>query len=161
MPALSNSRHELFAQEMAKGRTLEEAHTAAGYSGNRKAAWPLSQRLDITGRVAEILAQRAQIETEATQQAVQATGLTKAWVIQQAKDVLAEARTSKEHTPALKAIELLGREVSAFIEKKEIRTGPLEGVDPDELDRIRAEIIAERARRPGSGSDAPAKSKPH
>lgn len=161
MPALSNSRHELFAQEMAKGKTLEEAHTAAGYSGNRKAAWPLSRRLDITGRVEELLSQRAQIETEATQQAVQATGLTKAWVIQQAKDVYVEACKDRQHQPALKALELLGREVGAFIERKEIRTGPLEDAVADELEQLHKAIIAERAGRAGGGSNAANKPKPH
>ena len=31
MPTLKNSRHELFAQEIAKGRSQREAYRAAGY----------------------------------------------------------------------------------------------------------------------------------
>lgn len=34
MPALSNSRHELFAQEMAKGLSQSDAYIAAGYSAS-------------------------------------------------------------------------------------------------------------------------------
>jgi phage terminase small subunit len=35
MPVLSNSKHELFAQELAKGKTADAAYVSAGYSPNR------------------------------------------------------------------------------------------------------------------------------
>lgn len=67
---LRNPKHDRFAQELAKGKTLEEAHRVAGYSGNRKTGSQLRQRPDISGRVAEILAAQERISEKATQKAI-------------------------------------------------------------------------------------------
>lgn len=37
---------------------------------------------------------------------------------------------------ALRALELIGRELGMFVERKEVRSGPFEGVSDDELDTI-------------------------
>lgn len=55
MPVLDNAKHELFAQELAKGRTATEAYAAAGYRGDRTAASRLSTNVNIQARVREIL----------------------------------------------------------------------------------------------------------
>lgn len=54
MPALSNVRHEKFAQALAKGLKLELAHSEAGYSGNRTTASKLAASPNISQRVAEL-----------------------------------------------------------------------------------------------------------
>lgn len=58
MPVLSNARQELFAQELAKGKTAEEAHKAAGYKGDRGNACHLKAK--VQHRVDEILASIAE-----------------------------------------------------------------------------------------------------
>lgn len=65
MPALKNARHERFAQELAKGKSQEEAYREAGYRGDRTAASRLSTNVNIRARVAE-LAERAAARTEVT-----------------------------------------------------------------------------------------------
>jgi hypothetical protein len=55
MPALKNPRHEQFAREIAKGKTLEEAHGLAGYRVDRRNAQHLRHRDDISRRVSELL----------------------------------------------------------------------------------------------------------
>lgn len=52
--ALKNPKHERFAQELAKGKTQEEAYREAGYSGDRTAACRLSTNVNVIARVAEI-----------------------------------------------------------------------------------------------------------
>lgn len=67
MPALANPKHELFAQELAQGKTATEAYTLAGYKGDRTAASRLSTNVNIQERVAEIQAkgaERAEITVE-------------------------------------------------------------------------------------------------
>lgn len=64
MPALSNPKHERFAQALAKGETAIAAYEQAGYSPDRGAASRLSANVSIERRVTEILdkaAERAEI----------------------------------------------------------------------------------------------------
>lgn len=52
MVPLQNHRHEMFAQELAKGSSQSEAYLAAGYRGNRTAASRLSTNVNVQDRVA-------------------------------------------------------------------------------------------------------------
>lgn len=65
MPALSNTRHERFAQELAKGKSQVEAYEAAGYKASRSAASRLAEDVNICERVAEIQ-ERGAIRAEIT-----------------------------------------------------------------------------------------------
>lgn len=65
MAALSNAKHERFAQELAKGKTATEAYTEAGYRGDRTAASRLSTNANISQRISELL-ERAAVRTEIT-----------------------------------------------------------------------------------------------
>ncbi len=55
MPILKNPKHELFAQELAKGSTADKAYTAAGYTPNPGNATRMKLNEAIKGRIAEIL----------------------------------------------------------------------------------------------------------
>lgn len=55
MPALTNARHEAFAQGLAKGLTASEAYVAAGYKESRSAASRLSTNVNVSARVAELV----------------------------------------------------------------------------------------------------------
>lgn len=59
MPILENSRHEIFAQELAKGATQTEAYLTAGYKGDKTAASRLSTNVNVQRRVAELKADAA------------------------------------------------------------------------------------------------------
>lgn len=56
MAALTNGRHERFAQELAKGKTADEAYQLAGFKANRGNATRLKANESVTARVAEIQA---------------------------------------------------------------------------------------------------------
>lgn len=157
------ARHELFAQNLANGMSAVDAYLSACGKKNRRYASALGQREDISGRVAEILAEREVIHAQATAIAVEKTGLTKAWVIEKMREnalvalgekkirltVLRKGETEPvevevtAHNPqaATRALELLGREVNAFVEKKEIGApGDFAAMSDEELlEMIRAE----------------------
>lgn len=65
MPALSNPKHELFAQELAKGKTQTEAYAVAGYVLSEANASRLTRNDKVQARVAE-LQERAAVRTEIT-----------------------------------------------------------------------------------------------
>lgn len=65
MPVLPNSRHERFAQELAKGENQTDAYVNAGYKESRSAAARLAADVNICARVAEIQ-ERAAVRTEIT-----------------------------------------------------------------------------------------------
>lgn len=132
MAALTNPKHELFAQELAKGRTAEEAHGIAGYKASRSGASQLKQNLNISNRVGELLSERESVHAQATAQAIKSTALTKEWVIETlmenvAKAMQAKAMTNDEGDPigefqyqgsvANKALELLGKEMGMFVDR--------------------------------------------
>lgn len=54
MPILENQRHELFAQEIAKGKSASEAYVNAGYRPSRKNASRLRTKEGIAARVVEL-----------------------------------------------------------------------------------------------------------
>ncbi len=55
MPVLKNPKHERFAQELAKGKTAEEAYRQAGYAPSLKNAQRLKSFEGIRSRTEEIL----------------------------------------------------------------------------------------------------------
>lgn len=65
MGVLSNPRHERFAQELAKGKTQEDAYASAGYEGNKTAASRLANDVNVCKRVTE-LQERGAIRVELT-----------------------------------------------------------------------------------------------
>jgi phage terminase small subunit len=83
MSVLRNPKHERFAQEIAKGKTLEEAHRVAGYRADRRNAQHLRQRDDISRRIEELLANRDKIDVRATERAIERTAITKQRVIEE------------------------------------------------------------------------------
>ena len=54
MPALSNPKHEIFAQELAKGKTADGAYALAGYRKSRSNASVLRTNQNISDRVIEL-----------------------------------------------------------------------------------------------------------
>jgi len=54
MPALTNPKHERFAQELAKGKSQAEAYVDAGYAASEPNASRLTSNEKVRARVAEI-----------------------------------------------------------------------------------------------------------
>lgn len=54
MPPLSNTKHEAFAQALAKGKSASDAYEAAGFKPNRGNAATLKANQSVRRRVAEL-----------------------------------------------------------------------------------------------------------
>lgn len=117
MPALTNPKHELFAQELAKGRTQIEAHEAAGYKPHRGNASALAQDKNILERVSEIQSERAEMDRQATEKAAEALSIDKKWVMSRLIENATRAAASEDYSPSNKALELLGKELGMFIDR--------------------------------------------
>lgn len=106
MGMLKNPRAEVFAQELAKGKTKTEAARAAGLSETSASAQGcrMSNRPDVQARVKELQDRGASLS-------VAAVGVSKQWVLAK----LAFVVESNEGKPAgVKALELIGRELGMF-----------------------------------------------
>jgi phage terminase small subunit len=55
MAALRNLRHEIFAQEVATGKSAAQAYLAAGLRADRRSAWRVRHRSDVVRRIEELI----------------------------------------------------------------------------------------------------------
>lgn len=175
MPILNNPKHELFAQELAKGTTAEKSYELAGYKPSRANASTLKQNKSILQRVSELLAERESIHAQATADAIAATGLTKTWVIEtlisnvnramQAEEVKdREGNGTGEYqyqgSVANRALELLGKHLGMFIDKHELTgkdQGPIKTQEVSPRDKL-ADLINGIVTRERAGENT---GKPH
>lgn len=123
MAALANKKHELFAQGIAAGKQNYEAYQDAGYSAKDSrvataAASRLLAAVNIQARVMEI-------RNAVANKAIEASGITKAWVLSELADNVRRAKEKDENgkwegSVANRALELLGKEKGMFVDRKEI-----------------------------------------
>jgi hypothetical protein len=133
MPILTNPRHELFCQELAKGKSAHDAYVLAGYKESRKNAAALKSKSDIKGRLSELLTPRAEMVSRATQEAADEVQVSKAWIMSRLKENAERALQAVtvtdadgniveykyEGNVANRALELLGKEIGMFIARSE------------------------------------------
>ena len=117
MPALTNPRHERFAQELAAGKTATEAYETAGFKPNRGNAASLKQQESILKRVAELQAERAETARKATEMAAERLSIDREWVMARLIENAQNAAAGEDYGPSNKALELLGKELGMFVER--------------------------------------------
>lgn len=136
MPVLKNPKHELFAQALSQGISGRKAYQGAGYHCGDAVADSASSRLSrnvkVQKRVAELM-----------EKAADSVVLTKSWVIQETIKLRQAAQDAGCYGPAAKCMELLGREVYAFIERKEVgEPGEFDRLSDNDLRAAATEILA-------------------
>ena len=156
--ALKNAKHEHFAQLMAAGSQAKAAYVLAGFSPNgaKQAAAKLLTRADLADRLAYLRQQKEAMHKQAMQGAVAEAGMDKAWVLKKLGKIveigmalepvkgedgqeLGELKAA--NLPAANAaLNLIGKELGMFIDRKEVRTGPLDDLPHDELKAMRDAI---------------------
>lgn len=148
MPILTNPKHELFAQAIVRGDSGRVAYRSAGYEANDDACDAAASRLLATVKVkARVGELRERTETASK------TVLTKAWIIEQAIQLKRKAEEKGAYAAAVRCVELLGREVNAFVEKKEVGLpGEFSDMRDDELVAIVRSAIPSRLGESGSRS---------
>jgi phage terminase small subunit len=111
MSVLSNPKHELTAQELAKGKTQVEAIEAAGYSPHRSNASRLIANDSIKLRVSEL-----------QEQAAMSISITLEGQIAKLEQVVEQATTLKQGSAAIAAIreqnELMGLKIQRVESKR-------------------------------------------
>jgi len=108
MAALSNARHERFAQELAKGKSQSEAYQNAGYEPSEPNASRLTRNDKVQARVAEL-----------QERAVENVMLSREWVLEQLVDNATKAKLAGDFGPSNQALNLLGKELGMFVERTE------------------------------------------
>lgn len=159
MGPLKHPKHEHFAQLVSNGENAARAYVLAGYkeSGARQNAQRLMTKDDVRSRVQELLNAKAAAHDAAVKQAAQEVAIDKAWVLRRLVQNVDTAQqavpvTDREGNPtgeyqqnlaaANKALELIGKELGMFVDRKEVRTGTLDGLEHDDLKLIREALAA-------------------
>lgn len=126
MPVLTNARWERFAQELAKGKTADEAYQRAGFKANRGNATRLKANESVAARVDEILgkvAERAEI--------------TQADVLRELGRIgFSDIRKLFTAGGNLKRIEDLDDEAAACLASVEVVTRRVSGGGDDEVEHV-------------------------
>jgi phage terminase small subunit len=137
MPVLSNAKWERFAQELAKGKSADEAYQLAGYKPNRGNAATLKANQNVADRVAEILergAKRAEVTIES--------------LTEMLREDRALARELGQAAAAVSAVDKIAKLYGHMIDRKEVgRPGDFSRMTEEELD----EFIASRKNIAGRG----------
>lgn len=108
MTALSNPKHEKFAQELFKGKTADEAYQIAGYKPSRQNASRLSTNDDIRRRIAEFQSASA-MRVE----------VTVASLIKEAGEIQAAAMQEKQLSAASAALTIKAKLAGLWVDKSE------------------------------------------
>lgn len=108
MPALSNPKHERFAQELSKGKSQAEAYAEAGYAPSEPNASRLTRNDKVQARVAEIQ-NRAVIRTE----------ITLASLLEEAAAIQTGALADKQYSAATAALTAKAKLAGLWVEKSE------------------------------------------
>ena len=157
---LKNAKHEHFAQLVSNGEAATRAYVLAGYSekGAHASATRLLRNAEICSRVAQLRARKEAKHEQAVTAVVADAAVDKAWVLRNLTQIvkmgmavepvrdeegneLGELKAA--NLPAAnKALELVGKELGMFIDRKEIRTGELDGLGHDDLKQLRDAITA-------------------
>lgn len=126
---LKNPKHELFALARAKGATLEEAMTAAGYSPIRNNGSRLISNDNISARIEELKAEMISV-------AVQAAGFDKALVMKRLDACYVAAFNSNQLHTAVRANELIGKELGMFVDRHRHDIKPIGDWSVDECEQF-------------------------
>lgn len=112
MPVLNNVRHERFSQELARGSSANRAYEIAGYKPDDGHA----SRLAGNGKVKERI-------NELQSDAAKSIQLDRTAILRMLIEDHEMARRRGQSAAAIKAIELLGRELCRmFVDRKEVGT---------------------------------------
>jgi phage terminase small subunit len=116
MPILDKPKHEKLAQELALGTNQTDAYERAGYARDDSHASRLAGDGRIRARVEELQADAAKLVADRI-------ALSRADMIAMLMSDREEARANKQMATALRATELLGRELHGmFTERREVVT---------------------------------------
>ncbi len=152
MPILANHRHEIFAQGISQGLPQYQAYLNAGYTTGSQvssSASRLARHASIIKRIKELQASAAEI-------AVRSVGIDKGWVLQQlhANAVRCMDVDDYKPVPAIRALELIGKELGMFVDRVETLQS-ISDLRAEDLERLLADVDRRLADRRSIVADVP------
>jgi Terminase small subunit len=145
MPALSNPRHEHFARCIAEGLSATQAYVKAGYS-EQGAAVSANRLL----RNANVVSRCRELSQAVTEQVVAQASVDKAWVLHELVSI-AKAQKSKQPMAANRALELVGKELGMFVDRKQINLRRISDLGTDDISALLADAENEIRRMESTG----------
>ena len=106
---LKNPKQEHFCRLVVSGKPVSVAYELAGYSPDRSNCWKLRHREEIDERIAYL-----------NEMAAQAVCLNRGDIIRMLLEERELAREHRHVSAAVKATELIGKEMGMFRDKKEV-----------------------------------------
>lgn len=121
MGALSNPKHERFAQELAKGTSAAKAYARAGYKGDRSHAARLASNGHIQARLGELQGKAAE-----------KTVVTLEGMIVRFDALALAAASAKQYGPVATALTAISKLSGLWIERTEAKNENVNYVISDE-----------------------------
>jgi phage terminase small subunit len=137
MGILLNQQHETFSQEIAKGTGVAKAYVVAGYPPNKGNAYRLRLRKGVAARIAELTAARSEMAAREALTAAERAGVDQYWVLRNLRLNAIMSMRHGDRAAAARSIELIGKHLGMFIEKKSIDISYI-----DDADEYLAKIMA-------------------
>src|SRR5215469_2792550 len=120
MGLLSNAKHEMFAQAIVRGTPITKAYVVAGYPANRGNASRLRLHEGIKARITELQGQKTAAVELAQLSAAERVGVDQFWVLRSLKRNAVMAMRVGDRAAAARSLELIGKHLGMFIERKQI-----------------------------------------
>ncbi len=149
MPVLSNARHERFAQEIAAGSRAADAYAKAGYNRSKTNASSLKNRADVSERIREL---QDQMANNLVQE------ITRDHVLRWLQEDRDQAKRLKQTASAVRAAELLGKELGMFVDKSQRDLNVIQHVGDKPIDE--REWLADHKHAAAPAPSAAAASEP-
>ena len=137
MGMLNRPQHEMFAQAIASGTTITEAYEKAGYPRNSGNASRLRLNERVDARITELMAQKVGAARLADLSAAERAGVDQFWVLRNLRTNAVMAMRRNDRAAAARSIELIGKHLGMFIDKKSIEISMV-----DDSDEYLAKIMA-------------------
>lgn len=154
MPALNNTRWELFCTGLASGKTQVGAYIDAGFAEAQGSsnAWTLAKRPEIKARVAELIESRTNFRANyvnnadlehlgAVNKAAEEGEISRSWIIAQLMDNVKVGRETNQITASNMALKMLGGEVGMFQDRKSNAEEPTKKPEQASLNSVSIDSI--------------------
>lgn len=135
MPELKHPRWEAFAQAYVRHKNGTQAAKEVGFKGGKDGnsfavrAHEMLKKPEVQKRIAEL-------NQQLVKETMKAAKVDRAWVLDRLKENAQEALERGDRAAANRALELLGKELGLFIDRKMVLTGPLEALSAPQLQRL-------------------------
>ena len=146
MPPLKNPRHEAYAQRRARGATQGAAAVEAGFSEHtaRTTGSKIEKHQTVRARIEELRAQadrkRALQARRQSKDITDVLAMDQTWVLDRLRKVFGKAMDMGQLAAANRALELIGKELRMFVDRKSVTIDRIERMDVKQLQAAITEI---------------------